>query len=98
MVSDEGPWFAFVTAPSEHHRPMLGRMFGILKGGGDIPEPNTGVMAVSSCDGSRRVTAAWSEVYWHGVGTLTGSRIDGSASFERYCFSGGSALDGLQGL
>lgn len=64
MVSDEGPWFAFVTAPSEHHRPMLGRMFGILKGG-DIPEPNTGVMAVSSCDGSRRVLRRWSEVYWH---------------------------------
>jgi len=64
MVSNEGSWFAFVTAPSEHHRPLLEQMFGILKSG-DIPEPNTGVVVVSTCDGSRRVLRRWSEVYWH---------------------------------
>jgi hypothetical protein len=62
-VSMDGPWFAFVPAPSEHHGLILERMFGISKNSGP-PEPNTGLVVLSACDGSRRVLRRWSEIYW----------------------------------
>ena len=64
MVSNMGPWFAFVPAPSEHHSPILKQKFGVLRSMAP-PEPNTGVMAIAVCDGARRVVARWGEVYWH---------------------------------
>ena len=64
VVLPSGPWFAFVPAPSEHHSLILQRMYGIQKG--DVPpEPNTGIVAISNCDGARRVLKRWNEVYWH---------------------------------
>ena len=63
-VAPLGPWFAFVPAPSEHHSTILQRMYGIQKGD-KPPEPNTGVVAISTCDGARRVLKRWNEIYWH---------------------------------
>eukprot|EP00629_Pelagomonadales_sp_RCC1024_P014964 CAMPEP_0119286294 /NCGR_PEP_ID=MMETSP1329-20130426/33603_1 /TAXON_ID=114041 /ORGANISM="Genus nov. species nov., Strain RCC1024" /LENGTH=632 /DNA_ID=CAMNT_0007287025 /DNA_START=509 /DNA_END=2407 /DNA_ORIENTATION=+ len=64
IVSNQGPWFAFVPAPSAHHSLILERMFGVVRG---LPpkEPNTGVMIISVCAGAKRVLRRWSEVYWH---------------------------------
>ena len=64
VVVPSGPWFAFAPAPSEHHGMILQRMYGIRKGDAP-PEPNTGVVAISTCDGARRVLKRWNEIYWH---------------------------------
>ncbi|KAJ1447211.1 hypothetical protein M885DRAFT_543615 [Pelagophyceae sp. CCMP2097] len=56
-------WFAFVPAPSVHHGPILKRLYGIDEHNSP-PEPNTGVVVLRRCEGSRRTLERWYQVYW----------------------------------
>ncbi|KAJ1450383.1 hypothetical protein M885DRAFT_589997 [Pelagophyceae sp. CCMP2097] len=56
-------WFAFVPAPSVHHGRILKRLYGI-DDRNSPPEPNTGVVVLRRCEGSRRTLERWYQVYW----------------------------------